>query len=78
MWVFIGYDFEDVKEAIQAYCFKHYMTLWEFLERWWLADQNYRTFEKQGYIPVLSMRKLREMFPDIDLRKVKMAHGFSR
>ena len=51
------------------------MTLKEFLEIRWIPDQAYRYFESTWGIPVTAMKKLRQAYPKLNLRRVRISHG---
>jgi hypothetical protein len=74
-WRQISYNFYDVRDAIEKYCFENFITLKEFLYGWWVSDQAYRYFEATGGVPVTSMKRLRQSYPKINLRRVRIAHG---
>lgn len=74
-WRQLSYNFYDVRDVIEKHCFENFMTLKEFLEIRWIPDQAYRYFESTWGVPVTAMKKLRQAYPKLNLRRVRISHG---
>lgn len=74
----IGYKFEDVREVICTYCWRHVMLFKEFLDWAWIKDQYFRYWQKEWMVSVTGLRKMKEAYPDMDFSKIRLVNGLRK